>query len=66
MTATKPDIRLQGVYSQAEAARLLGVDRHTIARWEKDPLFPLEGFTRKGGRGKFYRGVQLMAIWMVR
>ena len=66
MTATKPDISPQGVYSQAEAARLLQVDRHTLARWERDPLFPLEGFTRKGGRGKFYRGVALLAMWHVR
>ena len=66
MTATKPDISLTGVYSQAEAARLLGVDRHTLARWERDPLFPLEGFTRKGGRGKCYRGSALMAMWLAR
>ena len=66
MTATKPDISPHGVYSQAEAARLLGVDRHTLARWEKDPLFPLEGWTRKGRRGKYYRGVALMAMWLAR
>lgn len=66
MTTTKPDISPQGVYSQAQAARLLGVDRHTLARWEKDPLFPLEGWTRKGRRGKFYRGVALLAMWTAR
>lgn len=66
MIAEKPAILLDGVYSQAQAARLLDVDRHTLSRWEKDPVFPLEGWTRKGRRGKFYRGKQLMARWAVR
>jgi len=66
MTANRPDISPQGVYSQAEASRLLQVDRHTLARWEKDPLFPLEGWTHKGRRGKFYRGVALLAMWNVK
>ena len=43
MTAERPDISIDAVYSQAEAARLLKVDRHTLRRWEKDPVFPLEG-----------------------
>ena len=66
MNAERPEVSPQGVYSQAQAARLLGVDRHTLARWEKDPLFPLEGWTRSGRRGKFYRGVSLLAMWNVR
>jgi len=66
MTTERPDISPTGVYSQADAARLLDVDRHTLHRWEKDPVFPLEGWTRRGGRGKFYRGRQLLAQWAVR
>ena len=63
---TSAYISIDAVYSQAEAARLLKVDRHTLRRWEKDPVFPLEGWTRRGGRGKFYRGRQLLAQWTVR
>lgn len=66
MTTKRPDIFPDAVYSQAEAARLLEVDRHTLRRWEKDPVFPLEGWTRRGGRGKFYRGRQLLAAWALR
>lgn len=66
MTTERPNISPTGVYSQADAARLLDVDRHTLRRWEKDPVFPLEGWTRRGGRGKFYRGRQLLAQWTVR
>ena len=41
MTAERPDISIDAVYSQAEAARLLKVDRHTLRRWEKvDPNLP--------------------------
>lgn len=63
MTAERPDISPQGVYSQAEAARLLGVERHTLARLEK---IGLEPFTRKGVRGKFYKGKDLLQRWNVR
>ena len=66
MTTKRPDIFPDAVYSQAEAARLLEVDRHTLHRWEKDPVFPLEGWTRRGGRGKFYQGRQLLAAWALR
>lgn len=63
MTAMKPDISPQGIYSQAEASRLLGVERHTLARWEGTGLEP---FTRNGVRGKFYRGRDLLNKWTVR
>ena len=66
MTAEPPAIRPDGAYSQAEAARLLGVERHTLRRWEKDPDHPLEGWTREGRRGKFYLGKSLMAKWKLR
>ena len=63
MVATRPDISPQGIYSQAEASRLLGVDRHTLARWEG---LLLEPFVRKGQRGKFYLGRQLLELWTAR
>lgn len=63
MTADRPDISPQGIYSQAQAARLLGVERHTLARWERTGLEP---FVRTGIRGKFYRGKDLLRRWDVR
>lgn len=35
MTRTQPDVNPSGRYTTAEAARLLGVDRHTIMRWRR-------------------------------
>lgn len=52
-----PKINPSGRYNTSEAARLLGVDRHTIARWTK------EGHIRASAsneRRKRYKGVDLM------
>jgi predicted site-specific integrase-resolvase len=35
MTAERPDVCPYGLYSGREAARLLGVDRHTLTRWKR-------------------------------
>lgn len=35
MITTRPNVEYKGLYSQAQAARALGVDRHTIARYVK-------------------------------
>lgn len=63
MICSRPNIDPDGLYPQAEAARLLGVDRHTLARWEKDPSNPLEGFTRRSDRAKVYKGKALLKAW---
>ena len=62
MVNERPQINPLGYYSQADAARLLGVDRHTIARWEKDPRRRLEPQRRKNG-GKRYKGLHLLRQW---
>ena len=59
---TDPEISPQRYYSQAEAARLLGVDYHTLARKARDPRSGLEARTVKGFRGKFFLGRQLLAL----
>ena len=56
MTAERPDISIDAVYSQAEAARLLKVDRHTLRRWEKDPVFPPGGLDPQGRPGEVLPG----------
>ncbi|MBR4756997.1 MAG: hypothetical protein IK076_08655 [Bacteroidales bacterium] len=63
MISHRPDIDPEGLYNQAEASRLLGVDRHTLARWEKDPRNPLEGFTRRRTHEKVYKGKALLRAW---
>lgn len=36
MITTKPQVEPGAYYSQAQAARALGVDRHTVARYVRD------------------------------
>jgi len=56
MTTERPDISPYSVHTGREAARLLGVDRHTITRWKRESrLVP-----RTDGR---YRGKDILAIW---
>lgn len=63
IASERPDISPNGRYTQAAAARLLGVDRHTIARWAKDPSYRLETFVRRAGGGKYHLGRDLIRIW---
>ena len=63
ISANRPDISPNGRYTQAAAARLLGVERHTIARWAKDPRYRLETFVRRAGGGKYHLGRDLIRIW---
>jgi len=63
ITAERPDISPTGRYTQAAAARLMGVDRHTIARWAADPRYRLEQFRRKAGGGAYFLGKDLIRIW---
>ena len=36
MTAERPEVSPQGLYTGREAARRLGVDRHTLTRWKRE------------------------------
>jgi len=61
MVQVKPTCDPDRRYSQQEAAALLGVERHTIRRWE------LEGHIRfgvtKAGRRKFTTGLSILKCW---
>lgn len=48
-------------YSQKEAAELLGVERHTVRRWEQDGWIRFS--VRKAGRAKFTTGKQIIKCW---
>ena len=57
MTTERPDVSLQGLYTGREAARRLGVDRHTLTRWKRSgKLVP---YTDTGK----YRGKDIVAVW---
>jgi hypothetical protein len=57
MTATAPDVSPQGLYTGREAARRLGVDRHTLTRWKRS--LRLVPHTDDGR----YLGRDLIAVW---
>ena len=59
MKADRPDVTPSGLYTGREAARLLGVDRHTITRWKRSlKLVPCTVDGRYRGRDieKAWRG----------
>jgi len=57
MTHERPEVSLQGLYTGREAARRLGVDRHTLTRWKREgKLIP---FTDNGR----YRGCDIVRVW---
>lgn len=61
MTPTKPACDPDRRYNQKEAAQLLGVERHTIRRWELDGCIRFE--IRKAGRVKFTTGREILKCW---
>lgn len=61
MVATKPQCDPLARYTQTEAARLLGVERHTIKRWEDSGCIRFQ--VRKAGRAKFTTGQQIIKCW---
>lgn len=61
MVSIKPNCDPAGRYSQIEAARLLGVERHTIKRWEDSGCIRFQ--VRKAGRSKFTTGLQIIKCW---
>lgn len=61
MIPTKPICPSDRRYSQKEAAEILGVERHTIKRWENEGCIRFE--VRKAGRSKFTTGRQIIKCW---
>lgn len=60
MTHEKPEVMPHGLYTGREAARLIGVDRHTVTRWKRSgKLAP----ATDDGR---YRGRDIVAAWQGR
>lgn len=57
MRVEMPQISPVGRYSTAQAAEILGVDRHTIMRWHKAGELRASA---TNGRRRYYKGTDLM------
>ena len=55
-----PQISPSGRYTTAQAAEILGVDRHTIMRWHKAGELRASA---TNGRRRYYKGVDLIRAY---
>ncbi len=63
MRNERPDVSPAARYCESEAARLLGVNRRTVARWrESGQIRPIWGMGAKSGR-VYYKGSEIERAW---
>lgn len=61
MIATRPNVDYKGLYSQAQAARALGVDRHTISRYVKNGYIKVR--VRRTDHKTVIAGSEILKVW---
>lgn len=61
MITTRPQVDYMGNYTQAQAAKALGVDRHTIARYVK--LGHLKCKVRRFDKRLVIPGSEILKAW---
>lgn len=61
MITTKPNVDPNGMYSQTQAAAALGVDRHTVKRYEDNGYISFR--IRKADKRKVTTGAQIIKCW---
>ena len=61
MRIQRPEVIQDGLYNQKQAAELLGVDRHTVARYEADGQIVFK--SRKAGGRKVTTGAEILRCW---
>lgn len=61
MITTRPQVDYKGNYTQAQAAKALGVDRHTIARYVK--LGHLKVKIRRFDQRTVIPGSEILKVW---
>ncbi|MBR4755323.1 MAG: helix-turn-helix domain-containing protein [Bacteroidales bacterium] len=60
MKVERPQILPAGRYNTAQAAEILGVDRHTIMRWHKAGELRASA---TNGRRRYFKGTDLMKAY---
>lgn len=61
MRIQRPEVILDGLYNQKQAAELLGVDRHTVATYEAAGQITFK--PRKAGGRKVTTGAEILRCW---
>lgn len=61
MTPNRPDCELDRRYNQREAAQILGVERHTIRRYELAGIIKFQ--IHKATNRKFTTGRYILKCW---
>ena len=61
MRIQRPEVIQDGLYNQKQAAEFLGVDRHTVARYEADGQIVFK--SRKAGGRKVTTGAEILRCW---
>lgn len=61
MIATRPTVEYTGNYTKAQAARALGVDRHTVARYINQGRIKTQ--VRKIDRKVIIKGSEILKAW---
>lgn len=61
MTNEKPMVTADGRYTQADVARVLGIDRHTVLSYERQGLLKFR--VRKAGKRKVTTGAEIVKCW---
>lgn len=61
MTTSRPDVQPEGLYNQTQAARALGIDRHTVKRYEDNGAISFR--VRRCNGQKVTTGKQIINCW---
>lgn len=61
MISERPKVFSNGLYTQAQAARALGVSRHTLARYTKNGLIRFR--IRRAGMTAVTTGEEILKLW---
>ncbi len=62
MIITKPEVHPEGLYTQAQVARILKINRHTVARYEVDGCLKFR--VRRAGKTKVTTGKEIIKCWL--
>ncbi len=61
ITTTRPEVEYKGNYTQTQAAKALGVDRHTIARYVKKGYLKCK--VRRFDQKTVIPGSEILKLW---